>query len=217
VETKIGYTDRRMMRALALFGVLVLAGIGGVVADRFCVSKGALHPPDGPTLITQVREVARLETLDVTLFKKVSFSPDAVPAGSVWGDLAHWVKASVHPTKGRAIVFAHVQMGLSLRQLDADHLHVHGNSVEVELPPLETRVELMPGDTEVIDSNLSSAETAQLFELAKDGFRAEASADAQLQERARRSAERALRGFLMGVGFHEVRFVPFAPRTAATN
>ena len=52
-----------------------------------------------------------------------------------------------------------------------------------------------------------SAETAQLFELAKEAFAREVEADAKLRARARAAAERAIRGLLLSLGFREVRFV----------
>jgi hypothetical protein len=171
--------------------------------------------PDPPALVTQLREVARLETLDVTLYKKVSFEPDPPAADSSWAALANWVKFSVSPPKGRAIVFAQAHLGLDVTKLDPSALRVEGDRVLLVLPPLQTRVELKPGDTEVIGSNLDSAQTAQLFDLAKTAFEREASADPVLREKAERSAERALRGLLLSVGFREVQFVtqlPPAPR-----
>jgi hypothetical protein len=173
--------------------------------------------PDPPALVMQMREVARLETLDVTLYKKVSFEPDVRPSDSFWKDLGAWVKTSIRPTHGKAIVFAHVHVGLSLKQLTPEHLRVDGTRVEVVLPPLETRVELLPGETEVVNSNLDSAETAQLFELARNAFEQEVSADSALQAKARTSSERALRGLLLSLGFRDVRFVERVQAAAGTN
>ena len=78
---------------------------------------------------------------------------------------------------------------------------------------MKAKVSLRPEDTEVIDSNLDSAQTARLFELAKDAFEREVSADAALQARAHASAERQVRALLLTVGFKEVVFVPW-PLTA---
>jgi hypothetical protein len=88
--------------------------------------------------------------------------------------------------------------------------------VYVVLPPLRTTVEIRPGDTEVIGSNLDSAETARLLQLAKDAFEREVDADRALRERARGSAERAIRGLLLGLGFADVRFVDRLPAAPAS-
>ena len=81
-------------------------------------------------------------------------------------------------------------------------------------PPVKVEVVLKPGETEVIGSNLDSAQTAHLFELARLAFEREVQADASLRARARGSAERAIRGLLLSLGFEEVRFTDGeAPRT----
>jgi hypothetical protein len=182
-----------------LLGTLLLVLTGGT---------GRGHTADVPTVVVAVREVARLETLDVNVYKKVGYAPEPVGTGNVWHDVLLWAKAALLPSHGRAIVFGTVHVGLDTRTLDARALAVHGDRVEVVLPPLQTRAEVRPGETEVIESNLDSAQTAELLELARLAFEAEARADTGLQARARASAERALRGLLLSLGFREVHFVP---------
>ena len=80
------------------------------------------------------------------------------------------------------------------------------------LPPLLTRVELLPGETEVIGSNLDSAETARLLELAKVAFEREVQADRGLQRKARTAAEQALTALLLPMGVTRVTFVERLPR-----
>ena len=72
---------------------------------------------------------------------------------------------------------------------------------------MQAQVELRPGETEIISSNLDSAQTAQLLELARGAFEREVMADPALQAKARGSAERALTGLLLSLGFREVVFV----------
>ena len=72
-------------------------------------------------------------------------------------------------------------------------------------------IELKPGETEIIGSNLDSKETAELFALAKTAFEREVKASPQLRQRARTAAERAITGLLNGLGFAEVRFVEALP------
>lgn len=193
-----------MRKLLPLLAAAVAAFAGGAAYMQWRARKPP--PPDPPTLITQVREVARLETLDLTLYKKISFEPDPPVTDSTWDGLVNWVR-SFRPPKGRIIVFADVHVGLDLSKLDATHMRADGERIELVLPPTQTRVEIRPGDTEVIDSSLDSKQTADLFELAKTGFEREVDANPALKERARQSAERALRGLLLGAGYREVRFV----------
>ena len=192
---------------------LVLAGVVGFALAFLMLSQKPTSTPDPAALVEQIREVARLETLDVRLYKRVSFAPEPGPATSVWGDVLNWVKQSVNAKAGRALVFADVSLGLDLSKLTADQMRVSGSRIELALPPLKAKVSLRPEDTEIIDSNLDSAQTAKLFELAKDAFEREVSADAALQARARASAERQVRALLLTVGFKEVVFVPW-PLTA---
>jgi hypothetical protein len=200
----------RFVRSLLLALALGL-GIGGGVTLLRRMWPDRRPLPDPPAVVVQVREVARLETLHVSLYKKVSFSPEPQPADSFWGDVAGWIRYSVRSPHGKAIVFADAELGLDLSQLDATKLRVQGRSIEVELPPIQVQVVLKPAETEIIGSNLDSGETAHLFELARLAFQREVQADANLRERARGSAERALRGLLLSVGYEQVRFTSGPP------
>lgn len=195
------------MRALAKLLLLGLAiGAGAAVAWRL-VQPGRPPPPDAPAVVERVRQVARLEALQVTLYKKIAFAPEPVEAGSIWGDLAGWLRHAVARPQGKAIVFAEVRLGLDLGRLRPGDVTVTGREVTIVLPPLEAVVELKPGETEIIGSNLDSAETARLLELAKEAFRREVMADRALQERARRSAEQALSALLLRAGLDRVEFL----------
>jgi len=156
---------------------------------------------------TLYRISLRLETLDVSLYKKIDFSPDPREQATVWASLAQWASYTVRPPRGRAIVFAVAHLGLDLRKLDTDSLRVTGRRVEVVLPRVQTEVELRPAEVEIIGSNLNSEQTAQLFERARNAFEAEVVADKVLQERARESARQSLRSLFVGLGFSEVAFV----------
>jgi hypothetical protein len=188
-----------------VFAALAAFALGVFVAWQFSRREKPL--PDAPALILKVREVARLETLDVSLYKKVDFSPDMKESKSGWVQFTQWVKEGVSPSRGRAIVFAIAHLSLDLRRLDADGLRVSGRRIEVVLPRVQTRIELLPAQTEIIGSNLDSEQTAQLFESSRNAFESEVSADKALQERARVSAQESLRSLFVGLGFSEVDFV----------
>jgi hypothetical protein len=192
--------------ALLVATALVLGGVLAVVGAR-------PRPPSlqVPTVVERMRDVAQLETLDVNVYKKLGYAPEPVATGNVWTDVFVWAKSALAPSRGRAIVFGTVRVGLDLSHLDASALAIRGNTVEVVLPPLLTRAEVRPGETEVIQSNLDSAQTAQLLELARVAFEQDARADAGLQAKARASAERALRGLLFSLGFRDVHFVRALP------
>lgn len=198
---------------------LVLLGLAIGVGAALVLSFGSRRPPpvpDPPAVMEQVKDVARLETLEVTLYKKVTFAPEPEPAGSALGELGGWLRFTFNAPKGKAIVFAKAHLGIDTAQLDASRVRLEGRVATLALPPVKARVELLPGETEVIGSNLDSAQTAKLFELAKQAFEREVNADAELQRRARESAERSIRALLLTAGFSEVRFVAALPVTTAS-
>lgn len=205
---------RRFSQVISIVAAVAVGAAGAVLWLR-PPPKPAL--PGGPAVITQMREAARLETLELSLYKKVVFTPDPPPASdSVWRDVVSWARYNLQNPHGRAILFAKVHLGLDLSKLDPDHVRVQGDRVLVVLPPVSAQVELLPGETEIIDSNLDSQQTAQLLEAAKHAFEAEVLADPQLRERARGSGERALRGLVLSLGFREVQVVDSLPPRAGS-
>ena len=199
----------RRLIPISLLGLFI--GIGGVVAFRF-IPERARPLPDPPAVAVRIREVARLETLDVSLYKKIRFAPEPAGTDSFWGDVFAWAKFSIRNAEGRAIVFADAHLGLDLERIGPESLLVVGRTAFLVLPPIRVQVELKPGETEVIGSNLDSAETAKLFELAKDAFERETRSDAVLNRRARDSAQRSIRALLLTLGFDEVQFVDVLPK-----
>jgi len=199
-----------MTRWIALLVVGLLCALGG--AAIWSRLRPPEKLPDTPAVVQRIREVARLETLDATLYKKIDFAPDPVAQDSIWGAVGQWARHALRPPRGKAIVFAEAHLSIDLRKLDERTLRAEGRRLLVALPAVETRIELRPGETEVIGSNLDSAETAQLLEHAKAAFRRAVDADAALRERARESARRALRVLVHQLGFTEVEFVAELPR-----
>ncbi|MDC0710251.1 DUF4230 domain-containing protein [Stigmatella sp. ncwal1] len=194
---------------------VVVAGVLGALGAFLVMRAQPQALPDTPALVLQMREVTRLETLDVSLYKKVVFSPEPKASDALWKDVVHWAAYSLRTPRGRAIVFADVHLGYEFQRIDASSLQVRGSQVEVVLPPVTVQVELRPGETEIIDSNLNSTETTQLLELARTAFEREARGDVRLKERARQSAERSLKALFLSLGFTEVHFVDTLTRTTA--
>ena len=88
---------------LALLLALFAALAGALLAYtwlRTPVARGL----DTPAVVEKIWEAARLETLDVRLYKKIDFAPALPIVDSVWGNLANWIKLSIHKPRGRAIV-----------------------------------------------------------------------------------------------------------------
>ena len=136
------------MRTVLAFCALLLAfALGAGVVWHFTHRPAPL--PDAPAIILKVREVARLTTLDVSPGGWVISIVAADPReqATVWSAVAQWASYSVHPPRGRAIVFAVAHLGVDLRKLDVGSLRVRGRSVEVVLPHVQTQVELKPAET----------------------------------------------------------------------
>ncbi len=201
-----------MRRLLSLLVLGLGLGLGLVLAWRLLSPRQAA-PPDPPAVVEKLKQVARLETLEVRLYKKVTFAPEPQPADSIWGDLAGWARHALARPRGKAIVFAIARVGLDVSRFGPEQVSVRGREVSLVLPPLTTSVELLPGETEVIGSNLDSAETARLLELAKLAFEREVQADRVLQGKARAAAEQALTALLLQVGVSRVEFVDTLPRS----
>ena len=200
------------MRFLKVFAVGLGFGVLGTIALAvflYSATRNTVpdrHLPDGPTLVEKVREIARLETLDVRAYKKLTYDVDPPANESLIPSLATWMKFTADPPVGRAIVFADVHIGFDLSKIDENSLRVDDDVVTVVLPPLITTVELRPGETEVVSSNLDSQQTAELLDRGKWAIQSDVQNDAALAERARESAKKSLRNFLMVAGFRDVVF-----------
>jgi hypothetical protein len=205
-----------MRRVLLVVLAVLVLGLGLGLGVRF-LRRSARPLPDPAAVAVQVREIARLETLEVSLYKKVTFTPDPSPADSFWRDVVGWLRHTFATPAGKAIIFADARLGLDLDKLGAGNVKVIGQTVFVVLPPIKVTVELKPGETEIIGSNLDSNETAQLLDLAKTAFEHEVTSSPQLRQRARASAERAITSLLVVLGFAEVRFVDVLPNAGRAS
>jgi len=206
-----------MLSLLSRVLVLVVALAAGALGAFALLRPKPAPLPDTPALVTRVREVARLETLDVSLYKKVEFSPEPQATDTLWKDVINWAAYSIHTPRGRAIVFADVHLGYDFGRLDGSSLRVQGPRVDVLLPSLEVKVELKPGETEIIGSNLDSAQTTLLLEKAREAFEREVKGDVRLKQKARRSAENTLRALFLSAGFREVNVVDVLPPPATAG
>lgn len=198
------------MKAFGWIALLALMFIGGGVLLPRLIGPG-WRLPDGPALVTRIQETARLETLRVSLYEKIDFAPHPESKGSLLADAVAWARYSIRSPRGRAIVFADVTLGFDLAKLDASRLHVRGDEVFISLPHMSTLVELKPGETEVLGSNLDTAETAALLEVARERFERRVADDEALRSRARSSAERTLQLLCLSMGYSRVHFVEKLP------
>src|SRR6478736_4529190 len=105
----VHYNARMLRRVLIVTLLLVIAFAAGGFAMLYARRPVYVPEPDGATLVTQMREVARLETLEVSMYKKINFEPDPKVGKTVWNDVVEWAKFAINQPKGKAIVFADVR------------------------------------------------------------------------------------------------------------
>jgi hypothetical protein len=159
-----------------------------------------------PAVIERIREVQRLEVLEVTVHKKVTFAPDPKPQPTLLAGVWAYARDTVAPKRGTALVFANARFFVDLRKLKGEQVYVRGEEVTLELPEPEIEARVLPGETEVIVSNLGSEDTAAMLQAAEGELHASVLRDVKLRDRARESAERTLTALLKGLGFRKVTF-----------
>jgi hypothetical protein len=157
-------------------------------------------------VVDRIREVARLETLDLQVYKKIAYAPEPTPSGALWKDVLAWAKSSLFPSMDGPSCSGRFTSARSLEAGRAAVAHP-GEPDRDRASSAAGAGGVAPGETEIISSNLDSAQTSQLLALAREAFEREVMADPSLQARARGSAERALTGLCLSLGFREVVFV----------
>jgi Protein of unknown function (DUF4230) len=191
--------------------LLFVSAMAGAVLMYRLQRSPEKRQPDPATVVMRIREVARLETLDVAVHKKIAFTPDPTPKESLVAEIFEWAKRALKPPRGRAIVFADVHMALDLEKLTQESIKLSGDAVWMVLPPIESRVEIKPDETEIIDSNLDSTQTTELLGMALHAIERDVMADKRMHGRARAASERAIRSLLLALGFESVHFVESLP------
>lgn len=190
---------------------MLLSGLLGAGAVWYQLRIKSTHLPEAPAVTQQIREVAKLETLDVTSYKKIVFTPDAPPPSDFVHDAWNWAVNAVAPSQGKAIVFANIHFSLDLARLNEHSLRIKDTRIWIVLPDTMATVELKPAETEIIGSTLDSEQTAQLFETARANFERDVGNNRELKAKARGAAERAIAAVLTRIGFTEVNFVSELP------
>jgi hypothetical protein len=154
-----------------------------------------------PSTVDRIHEIARLEVLEVTVHRKVTFAPGPEPHTTFLADVVAYARDTVAPRRGKAIVFADARFYVDLRKA---RIQANGEHVSVTLPEPEVQASLLPAETEIITSNLDSAQTAQLLDEAQGELRSSVASDAALRQKARDAAVRTVSGLVAALGFQDV-------------
>lgn len=161
--------------------------------------------PDPVTIIHDVRELARLETVSYTVEKVITAETRQGPFGFLFGD--------------RLILIAHgiVVAGVDLAQLMPDDLQLKNGVLYVELPAPEIFLTTLDNQKSYIYNRDTGVFTHGDVNLETSARRAaeeeigEAALEDGILERARINAESYLYQLLRELGYYEVIFVPLPP------
>ena len=198
-----------------LLVVVAVALVAGFLFGRSLTRPAIVSP----TVVDRLRAVARLQVLDASVTRTVRLLPEPVEQRTLTASLAQWARYAVAPPSGTAVVAAEAHFSIDLSHFDERSVWADGDTVQVVLPEPELSVELSPGATQVLVSNLDSEQTNALLAKAKDEFVASLARDPKLLEEARESGRRGLTVLIQTLGFKQVRFVtargPFRARLSA--
>ncbi len=165
-----------------------------------------LHPtptiiPDPVTIITEVRAVARLETIQYTVEKVITAQTNQGALESLFGDRLLFV--------GHGVVIA----GIDMQKINPEDLWLQDGVLYVRLPEAEILVATLDNDKSYVydrqtgifrdpDPNLETAAR----QVAEQEIRKAALEDGIL-ELARQNAETYLEKFFRALGYEQVMFV----------
>lgn len=164
-----------------------------------------MHPtptilPDPVTIISGVRSLARLETIQYSVEKVITAESNQGPFGFLFGD--------------RLILVAHgiVIAGMDLERLTPEQLELRGDVLYVELPEPEIFLTTLDNDRSYVYNRDTGLLTHGNINLETDARRAaeaeieKAALEDGILDRARVNAENYLYRLLRDLGYPEVIF-----------
>lgn len=202
------------MKIRTVISLCFTVGVVAAGAWFFQHSVRAFSHPEPGALVEQVKEVARLQTLEVRLATAVEHVPDPKLAPTFTGQVLSWAAYNLRAKKGRALVSGVARVSLDLSELDASAFHFDNDRVILVMPPMTTSVDIDLDRTEIVASNLNSSDTAELFEKGRRSLTMQVERNETLQQQARTAAQNALQKLLLSAGFREVVFVDSFDRFA---
>ena len=200
---------KRSPMLLAFLGIILAVIIlSGIVLFKFGALTLVLgHPiilPNSDTVVTQVQNIGKYETVDYTLEKVITYDQDA---NSIWRFLGDHTKLF--------IVHGDVIAGFDLTTLTKNDVQIQGQSkVTLNMPPPKILVAILDeAKTRIYDANsgllglfgggIDSNTTLQILAAAKVSLQ-NAACQGGILQKAADSARQQLSSFLMTVGFKNV-------------
>jgi hypothetical protein len=198
----------KLVKALIGSILIVLLLIGGYVAYNTILFRSALSIPTGATVVTQIQQIGRLETVSYTLQKVIAYDQDAGSVTRIFGDHTKLF-----------VVYGVVIAGFDLSKLDKNSIQIQGKeiktaSININMPaPQILSANVDPKRTEVYDTssgftglfpeNLDPNTTLKIVAAAQDSLRGDACKEGILQQ-ASSSVRLQLAAFFTTMGFATV-------------
>jgi hypothetical protein len=159
--------------------------------------------PDNVTVITQIRNIGRLETVSYTLEKVIPYDQDS---NSIWHFLGDHTKLFI--VRGEVIA------GFDLTRLSKDDVKIQGTAITINLPPPQIlQTNLDEAQTRIYDVNqgplglfpegLDSNTELQILAAAKISLKDDA-CKGDILQKASDNARQQFTSFLIELGFRTV-------------
>jgi uncharacterized protein DUF4230 len=197
----------RLLTCIGIILALIIALLVLALFGRFFKivpqSSVVIPLPDNVTVITQIRNIGRLETVSYTLEKVIPYDQDS---NSIWRFLGNHTKLF--------IVHGEVIAGFDLTRLSKDNVKIQGTAITINLPPpqiLETNLDeaqtrtydVTQGPLGLFPEGLDSNTELQILAAAKISLKDDA-CKGDILQKASDNARQQFTSFLIELGFKTV-------------
>jgi hypothetical protein len=197
----------RLLTCLGTMLVLIILLIVFILFGKFFKivpqSSVVIPLPDNVTVITQIRNIGRLETVSYTLEKVIPYDQDS---NSIWRFLGNHTKLF--------IVHGEVIAGFDLSRLSKEDVKIQGTAITINMPPPQIlQTNLDEAQTHTYDVNqgplglfpeaLDSNTELQILAAAKISLKDDA-CKGDILQKASDSARQQFTSFLIELGFKTV-------------
>lgn len=197
----------RLLTCIGIILALIIALLVLALFGRFFKivpqSSVVIPLPDNVTVITQIRNIGRLETVSYTLEKVIPYDQDS---NSIWRFLGNHTKLF--------IVHGEVIAGFDLTLLSKDNVKIQGTAITINLPPpqiLETNLDeaqtrtydVTQGPLGLFPEGLDSNTELQILAAAKISLKDDA-CKGDILPKASDNARQQFTSFLIELGFKTV-------------
>jgi hypothetical protein len=196
--------QRRLTGLLAFLGILLIAIV--LIISYIILSSNKIVvtvEPSSTTVITEIRYMAKVETVSYSLEKVIAYDQDA---NSIWHFLGDHKKLFV--------VHGDVIAGFDLSKITKDDIQIHGKSITLNMPPPqilvttldESKMRVYDSNTGVYglwDEGIDANAELKVLAGAKQSLQDDACQEGILQK-ASESTRMHFTSFLTALGFTKI-------------